>query len=416
MEAGDIIVGVDIGSSKVCTIVGQVNRNKGIDMLGIGTSPCDGVKKGIIVDIDDTATSISNSIAQAEKKINVKISSAYVNIIGMHLLIEKGHGSVDITSDRKEITTRDMEKVLLSSRLEEVPQDKQIIDIIPQQYIIDGYDGIVDPFGMAGGKLEADTNVILGTITSVQNIIKSMEKVDVKVDGLIVECMATSEVLLSKYEKDAGTVLIDIGFGVTDISIFAGNNLVYYDSIPVGGYHITNDIAIALKIPYNEAERLKKQYAIARTSLVKNDQEVNILLNNKIDNRTVRISEVVEIIEARVEEIFTLINNRIDKSGYRGLINGNVVLTGAGIRYIDGSASLASEIMKLPVEISNIKIAGLPNNEFLTAYGIIKYVLNNKKRNSVASQVKAGNYNRDNANKSTFWSKISNSISEFFNI
>lgn len=416
MEAGDIVVGVEIGSSKVCTIVGQVNRTKGFDILGVGTSACDGVKKGIIVDIDSTAVSIKNSIEQAEKKINVKISSAYVNIIGMHLLIKKGRGIVDVTGDKKEISSRDIEKVLLSSRPAEIPQDRQIIDIIPQQYIIDGYDSIIDPYGMAGGRLEADTNIILGTITSVQNIIKSMERAGVKVDGLIVECLATSEVLLNKHEKEAGGVLVDIGFGVTDISIFTGNDLVYYNSIPVGGYHITNDIAIALKIPYNEAERLKKQYAIASTSLVKNDQNVNISMDNRAECRTVKISEIVEIIEARVAEIFNLVNDCIDKSGCRNMINGSVVLTGGGIKYLDGSSLLASETINLPVKLANIKIPNLPGDEMLTAYGIIKYVLNDKKRSTAASQVKLNTHNKHNTEKNRLWNKFSNTISDFFNM
>lgn len=414
MVAGDIIVGIDIGSSKVCTVVGQVNESNGINVLGMGTSAHNGIKKGIIIDIDSTANAIKNSVNQVENKVNVKINSAYVNIIGMHLSIAKGHGAIDITGDKKEITEKDIERVLFSSQLHDIGEGRQVIDIIPRQYIVDGYDSIVDPFGMVGGKLEVDANIVTGTQTSVQNIIKSVERAGLKIDGLIVESMASSEVLLSQYEKDIGAALIDVGAGVTDISIFTGSNLAYYNSIPVGGDHITNDIAIGLKIPYNEAERLKRQCAIATTSLIKNDQEVFISSVSE-KGKMVKVSEVVAIIEARIQEILYLALSVIEKSGYRDSINAGVVLAGGGVSYIDGSAAVASETMNLPARCANVKVPGLPGTEFLTAYGIIKYVTNSKRRNMTGSQAKI-NIQKGSDNVSHLWQKFSTAVSEFFNM
>lgn len=414
MVAGDVMVGIDIGSSKVCTVVGQLNKSNGIDVLGMGTSPHNGIKKGIIVDIDNTANAIRNSVEQVENKIDIKINSAYVNIIGMHLSIEKSHGTVNITGEKKEVTEKDIERVLFSSQAPDIGEGRQVIDIIPRQYIVDGYDSIVDPFGMVGGKLEVDANVVTGTQTSVQNIIKSVERAGLKVDGLIVEAMASSEVFLSQYEKDIGTALIDVGAGVTDISIFTGSNLTYYNSIPVGGDHITNDIAIGLKIPYNEAERLKRQCAIATTSLIKNDQEVFISSINE-KGKMVKISEVVAIIEARIQEIFYLALDIIEKSGYRDVINAGIILAGGGISYVDGSAAVASEIMDMPVKCVNVKIPGLPGTEFLTAYGIIKYAANSKRRNMAGSQAKF-NVQKRTDSKGHLWQKFSTAVSEFFNI
>ncbi|MCX7922355.1 MAG: cell division protein FtsA [Clostridia bacterium] len=385
---GEIIVGVDIGTSKVCTIIGQLNKDNNIDILGRGIDSCTGVKKGVIIDIDSTANSIKSSLAQAESEANLKVASAFVNIAGTHVTLLNSRNSINISGENREITAQDVEKLLHTAGNVPIPEDRQIIDVIPRQYIVDGYDEIVDPVGMAGVRLEADVDIVAGKITSVQNIVKSMDRAGLKIDGLVLEALATSEVTLTPDEKEMGVIMIDIGGGITDISVFRNKKLLFYDSIPVGGDHITSDISIGLKIPNSEAEKIKREFGLALTSLIKNDQDV--IVNDVSENKkkSVRVSEVVEIIEARVYEIFSLCGELLQKSGISGSFGAGVVLTGGGVSYADGVMQLAYEVFDLPVRIANHKLAGIPKLEQATAAGIVKYVSSYCKEGSQGSSVK----------------------------
>jgi cell division protein FtsA len=311
------------------------------------------------------------------------------------------------------VTAKDVERVIYASKDVSIPEDRQIIDIIPRQYIIDGYDEIVDPVGMVGVKLEVETDVIAGKITSVQNIVKSMEKAGLKIDGLIVEALGTSEALLTSEEKEMGVVMIDVGGGVTDISVFKNKKLIFYDSIPVGGDHITSDISIGLKIPYQEAERLKRQYELALTSLIKNDQEISVSELNDSRKKTVKVSEVVEIIEARVQEIFTLCYDLLQNSNISGSLSAGIVLAGGGISYVDGSVQLAYEVFDMPTRIAAYKTAVISKPEYATAVGIVKYVSYNHKGNSHGSDIKVSK-KKPVKNEEGFFKKIIKVISEFF--
>ena len=384
----EIVVGVDVGTSKVCALIGRLNRTNQLEILGVGTEPCNGVRKGIIVDIDSTSSSIRAAIEQAESMAGLKVGSAYVNLVGAHVSVINNRISTDVGGENREITSKDIEKILYSVRNIAIPEDRQIIDVIPRQYIIDGYDEIIDPVGMVGVKLEVDADIIAGKITSVQNIVKSMEKVNVKLDGLVVEALATAEMVLTPEEKDMTTVLIDIGGGITDVSVFRNKNLIFYDSIPVGGDHITNDISLGLKIPYAEAEKVKKEYSLALVSLIKNDQEFYV--SDLGDNRrkSIKVSETVEIVEARVHEIFSLVRDLLDRTVLKGNHVSGIILTGCGIIYADGCLQLAGEVFGLPVRIASGKGAGLAKNDYTTAAGIVKYILSSRKGNSMASDVR----------------------------
>lgn len=385
---GDLIVSIDIGTSKVCAMVGRVGRNSQLDIIGKGMVQCSGIKKGIIVDIESTAASIRSAIEEAESSANLKVGSAYVNIHGMHVSVINNKSWISISNGNREITQKDMDNVLYSVRDIDIPEDRQLIDVIPRQFIIDGYDEIIDPVGMVGTRLEVDADVIAGKITSVQNIVKSVDRANIRIDGIVAEAFATGEIILTPDEKDMGVIMLDTGGGVTDISVFQGKRLIFYDSIPVGGDHITNDIAIGLRISAAEAEKIKRQFELALTSLIKNDQEVTVLDINENKKKNVKVSEVVEIIEARVYEIFSLCRNQLLKAGVGKNLNGGVVLTGGGISYVDGNKQLAQEVFELPVRVAPVDRQGISKPEYIAAAGIIRYIANIRKGGSLATEIK----------------------------
>lgn len=372
---GNIIGCVDIGSSKICTVIVRASKAGEIEVLGKAMEICNGIKKGIIVDIESTANSIRNCVERAQALANIEIDSAYVNIMGMHASIIHNRSSVSVSNEDKEITRNDVERVLKEVENVKLPEDRQIIDVIPIQYIVDGYDEIVDPAGMSGVKLEVEADVIAGKITFVQNILKSMEKAALRVNGFIVEALAAAEIALTPEEKDMGVIMIDIGGSITNVSVIKNKRLMFFNAIPVGGDHITNDISIGLRIPHNEAEKLKREYELALTSLIKNDHEITVNEINENRKRNIKVSEVIEIIEARVQEIFTLCKEHLTEANLFEGYGRGVVLSGGGISYIDGNMQLAYEVFDLPVRVATYKLANLTKPEFLITSGSAKYVV-----------------------------------------
>lgn len=386
---GDLIISIDIGTSKVCALIGRMSNYSQLEVIGRGMVPCHGLKKGVIVDIDRTAEAIKGAIDEAERSANVKAGSAYANIHGMHVNVINNKSEISISNADREITQRDVDNLICSVRDIEISEDKQLIDVITRQYILDGYDEIVDPVGMVGTKLELDADIVVGKITSVQNIVKSIERAGIQIDGIVAEAFATGEVCLTPDERDLGVVMIDVGGGVTDISVFQENRLVFYDSIPVGGDHITNDIAIGLRISPAEAEKIKRQYELALTSLIKNDQEISVYDINENKKKSVKVSELVEIIEARVYEIFSLCKNQLVKAGTLVSPNAGVVLTGAGISYVDGCKQLAQEVFEVPVRVVQAGlIQGVTKPEYVVASGTIRYISNIKRVACKTSEIK----------------------------
>lgn len=385
----DIIVGIDIGTTKVCTLIGKVNRTGQMEIYGKGCIPCDSVKKGVIIDIEAVSKAIRHSVEQAENSSGMRIGSAYVNIYGTHVSVLNHIDSIEVSSENRLITTNELDRLYNQIEHISIPEGSQIIDIIPRQYVIDGYDGIKDPLGMSGLNLEIDADIVVGKLTSVQNIIKSVEKAGLEVDGIIIESFATSELALTSEEKEMGVVLIDVGGGITDVSAFKNGKVLMYDSIPVGGDHITNDISIGLHISYSEAEKIKKQYELALTTLIKNDQEISVYDVNDEITRNIKVSQVIEIIEARVFEILSLSKSLICKYEDLGEFDSGIVLTGGGISYVNGNRQIAGEVFGLPVRVASYRnYAGISKPEFAAAAGIIKYVSSRNKRASIVYNVK----------------------------
>lgn len=409
----NIISCVDIGSSKICTLIARASKTGDMEILGKAMEPCNGIKKGIIVDIESTANSIKSCIDRAQALANVEVDSAYVNIMGTHASIIHNKSSVNISSEDKEITIDDVGRVLQGAENIKLPQDRQIIDVIPVQYIVDGYDEIIDPVGMSGVKLEVEADVIAGKITFVQNILKSMEKAGLRVNGFVVEALAAAEIALTQEEKDMGVILIDIGGGVTNISVIKNNKLVHFDAISVGGDHITNDISIGLRISYSDAEKLKREYELALTSLIKNDHEITV--NEISDNkkRNIKVSEIIEIIEARVQEIFYLCRDHLQEANVLEGFGKGMVLSGGGISYIDGNMQIAYEVFDLPVRVAAYKISNITKPEFLISVGSAKYIVNRFGTSDTGCEGKKPKKNKEK-NSGSFFKKLASIFNSLF--
>ncbi|PYG89803.1 cell division protein FtsA [Ruminiclostridium sufflavum DSM 19573] len=408
----DIIVGIDIGTSKVSTVIGMVDSEGEVQVLGKGIATCTGIKKGIIIDIDATSASIRSSVRSAEAQSDIKVISAYVSISGLHVNIINHKNFTSISNDNKEIAKTDVQKLIYSAGTIAIPDDSEIIDVVPSQFIVDGYDGILDPVGMKGSVLEGDFDVVVGKIISVQNIIRSVEKAGIKVDGLVAEGFAAGECILMPDEKDIGVIFVDIGGGTTEVSVFKNERLIMNQCIPVGGDHISNDLSIALKMSYAESERIKKQYQLAATSLIKNDQEIAVNDISESFKKTIMVSDAIEVIEARVCEIFSLCCDMVDER-CPGNYGAGVVLSGNGISLLDGAAQLAAEIFQLPVRFAAPKNKDIAALEYCTAAGIVKYIVKQEKDASTISKKSIPGTEKKVKEKG-FLKKLFNSLRDLF--
>ncbi|SDY44366.1 cell division protein FtsA [Proteiniborus ethanoligenes] len=374
----DYIASIDIGTSKICTIISELDRNGKVQIIGIGKAQCEGIRKGVVVDIESTAKSISESVEQAENMADVEINQVYVNIPGGYTSIIRNKGIIAVSNDNREIGVDDIKRVLNSATIISVPPDRQIVDIVPVQYIVDGYDEISDPTGMFGVRLEADVEIVTASLTTIQNLVKSVNKAGLEVLGIIMEPLATSESVLTKDETELGVLLIDIGAGTTDFSVFKDGNIVYSGLIPAAGNHITNDISIGLRLAVKESEDIKRKYGLAYTGLAKNDnifEATPIGLNEKIKIPELQLAE---IIEARVGEIFEIINNELMKLGLKNEILAGVVITGGGISYLRGVKELGRILFDLPIRVGQPSGLGVKDPIFSASVGMINYSLKRK--------------------------------------
>jgi len=375
----ELIVGVDIGSSKVCAIIGQVDKNGELQIIGIGYYPCNGVKKGIVVDIDETAFSIKKAVEQAERMANKNVTSIYLKIYGGLATIYRNNGVVAVSGDNREISKEDVERVIQAAKIIAIPSDKEIIDVIPLEYIVDGYGEIKDPVGMAGIRLEVDAAIVTGSVTAIQNMEKCVQNAGYELEGIIVGPLATSESVLSKDEKELGVALIDVGAGVTDICVFKYGNLIYSSMIAVGGGHITNDLSIGLKISFEEAENIKKKYGTLNKFPENDVEDIKISNLSGKGLATTNINEIADIIEARVFELLTLIYDKLKEAEILDEISTNIVITGGGLSFIKGNIDLAQKIFNKSVRIGLPQSIGVSTPIYSAGVGIVKYIYKNKK-------------------------------------
>lgn len=370
----DFIVGLDIGTTKICAIVGEVT-DAGIDIVGIGTHPSTGLRKGVVINIESTVESITKAIEEAELMAGCKIDAVLAGIAGSHIKSFNSHGIVAVKD--KEITANDVQRVLDAAKAIAIPMDREVIHVVPQEYVIDDQDGIKEPVGMSGVRLESKVHIVTGAVSSAQNIVKSCNKAGLDVSEIVLEPVASAEAVLTHDERELGVVLVDIGGGTSDIAIFSQGALVHTGVLAIGGNHITNDIAVGLRTPQNEAERIKVKYGCAMSSLVKGDETIEVPSVGGRKPRTVPRKLLAEIIEPRVEEIFSLIQREVVKSGYQELLASGIVITG-GTTILEGMPELAEFIFDMPVKRGvPIGLGGLKDvvnsPKFATGVGLLKY-------------------------------------------
>ncbi len=341
----ELVVGLDIGTTKIACIVGEVT-DEGLDVIGVGTHPSTGLKKGVVVHIDETVRSIQRAIEEAEHMAGVEITSVYAGIAGAHIKSLNSQG-VWAVKDR-EVKDTDIAAVLEQAKAINIPQDREIIHVLPQEYTIDHQDGIKEPLGMSGVRLEAKVHLVTASVTSAQNIIKCCHRCGLQVADVVLEPLASSEAVLHEDEKELGVVLIDIGGGTTDVAIFADGAIVYTAVLPVGGQQLTADIAYGLRSPSSEAERIKHKYGCAMMSMVGEDEMMEVPSVGGRAARQVKRQALCAVIEPRVEEIFALVRREIERSGFEDKLASGAVITG-GSTILDGTPELAEQVLGMPV-------------------------------------------------------------------
>jgi len=354
----ELIVGLDIGTSKVVAIVAAPNLDAGpndnaLDIIGIGSHPARGMKKGVVVNIESTVQSIQRAIEEAELMAGCQIHSVYAGIAGSHIRSLNSHGTVAIRD--KEVTQGDIDRVLDAAKAVHFPGDQQLLHVLPQEYIIDNQEGIREPIGMSGVRLEAKVHLITGAVSAAQNITKCIERCGLSVDGIILEQMASSYSVLEQDEKELGVCLVDIGGGTTDIAIFLDGAIRHTAVIPIAGDQVTNDIAVALRTPTQYAEEIKMKYACALRQLAREDETIEVPSVGDRPPRQLSRQTLAEVVEPRYEELLMLVQAELRRSGFEPLLAAGVVLTG-GSSKMEGVVELAEEVFHLPVRL------GLPQH------------------------------------------------------
>ena len=352
----DLIVGLDIGTTKIGVIVAE-RTESGLDVVGMGTHPSRGLRKGVVVDIDATVASIKSAVEEAELMADCEITSVYAGIAGGHIRSFNSHGIVAVKD--REVRESDVKRVIDAAKAVAIPMDREVIHVIPQEFIIDDQEGIREPLGMSGVRLEAKIHIVTAAVTSAQNIVKCANKAGLNVIDIILEPLASAEAVLAEDERDLGVCLIDIGGGTTDIAVFADGSIKHTSVLGLGGYHISNDIAVGLRTPFEEAERVKKKFGVAAARFLRTDDVITVPSVGGRRPREVSRKILCEIIEPRVDEILSLARQELSKSGLAERIPSGVVLTG-GCSALEGITELAEEVFESPVRRgSPIHVGGL---------------------------------------------------------
>lgn len=367
------VASIDIGTSKISVIIGEIS-SEGVDIIGAGSHMSMGIKKGQIINMDSTVDSIKAALEEAEAMTGIDINSAIVGISGGHISGVKNNGVVAVKG--KEIKKNDIASAIDAAKAVVIPIDREVLHILPQEFLVDDHGGIKDPLGMSGVRLEARAYIITSAIASVQNIVKCINKNGIKVQELVLKPLAAAEAVLTDDEKELGSVLIDIGGGTTDIGIFVKGTLRHCACIPIGGDHITSDIAIGIRSPISEAETIKKKYGNAVSSQVAEDAVIETTSIGNKKKQTISQYTVAQIVEARIEETFSLIKKEIVDAGYADFLPAGVVLTG-GTALLSGIVPSAQKILKLPVRTGNpINIEGInevKNPVFSAGIGMLQF-------------------------------------------
>ena len=343
-----VVTGLDVGTTKVCAIIGEVAPGGGLNIIGIGSSPSRGLRKGVVVNIDSTVEAIKKAVGEAEQMAGVEVGSVYAGVSGGHIRGVNSRGVVAVSGKSKEVGPADLERAMEAARAINLPPDREILHVLPQAYVVDDQDGVKEPLGMSGVRLEVDVHIVTAAVTSVQNVIRSVNRAGLTVQDIVLEPLASSEAILSADEKELGVLLIDLGGGTTDVALFRDGAIWHTGVLALGGDHISNYIAVGLRTPTAEAENLKKRQGCALTALVREDETVDVPSVGGRKPRQLSRQILSEIIQPRVEEIFTLVARDLARAGLQDTPAAGVVVTG-GTSIMEGVPELAAQVFDLPV-------------------------------------------------------------------
>lgn len=376
-NASNMVVGLDIGTSKVVAIVGQPTDDGGIEIAGIGSHPSRGMKKGVVINIESTVQSIQRAVEEAELMAGCDIHSVYVGVAGSHISSMNSDGVVAIKE--REVTPSDIDRVIDSARARAISEGQRVLHVLPQEFAIDTQGGIREPLGMSGVRLEARVHLVTAALNAVQNIEKCVRRCGLEVDAIILEQLASSMAVLTEDERELGVCMVDIGGGTTDIAVFTEGAIRHTSVIPIAGDQVTNDIAMALRTPTQHAEEIKVKYACALTQLAASDELIKVPSVGDRPARDLSRQALAEVVEPRYEELFTLVRDELRRSGYEDLVAAGVVLTGGTAR-MEGVVELAEEIFHMPVRIAcpqNVRgLADVVRNPiYSTGVGLLHYAL-----------------------------------------
>ncbi len=392
---GKYLVGIDIGTKKICTLIGQLKSHEegdDLEIIGYGIAESKGIRKGVIVDMNQTVEDIKKSVKEAELTAGVEVESAYVNISGSHIQSINAKGSINITGRNREIATEDIDRAVTHGSSIMLPNNKDILHVLTQEFIVDSQEDIKNPKGMIGSNLDVYILIVTASKPAIKNMLMCLKKAKIDVISTVLSHIATAEAVLTYDEKELGVALIDIGGGTTDISVFEKGALCYATTIGVGGYNFTNDLAIGTRTPIDKAEQIKRKYGCGMDPNLKN-QNIEIPSVGGKRKRLISVSLLSDILRPRAEEIFEMVKNKIESEGFEDKINAGIVLTG-GSAVLDGLIDVADEIFSAPVRIGNSYGAGglidkVNTPDFSTAVGLLKYgLLDLKDRGMIKNQPK----------------------------
>ncbi|MBM4263792.1 MAG: cell division protein FtsA [Deltaproteobacteria bacterium] len=355
-KKNSIVAGLDIGTSKICTVVGEMTDH-GVEVIGLGTHPSQGVRKGVVINIESTVAAIKKSIEEAELMAGCEIHSVFTGIAGGHIKGFNSHGIVAVKN--KEVGERDLERVLDAAKAVAIPQDQEVLHVLPQDYIIDDQDGIKQPMGMSGVRLEARVHIVTGAVTATQNVVKCCNRAGLNVAEIVFMPLTAAESVLTEEERELGVAVVDMGAGTTELAVYHDGMVKHTVVLPIGGHHVTNDIATGLRTPFGDAERIKQRFGLAKAALVPDDERVEVPSAAGKSSGSVSRQILCEIIEPRLDEVFQLVRKEIAKSGYEESLPSGVVMTG-GSMLLPGAIEMAEEIFGMPVRLgSPMHINGL---------------------------------------------------------
>ena len=388
-------VGLDIGTTKISAIIAEVDpQTSDVKIVGVGLSPSEGLRRGVVVNLEKTVASIARAVEEAERMAGVQVKGVYAGIAGDHIRSINSRGVIAVSRKDNEISQADVDRVVDAAKAVAIPMDREIIHVIPQEFIVDDQDGIKDPIGMSGVRLEAEVHIITGAVTSAKNICKSITRAGLKVHDLVLEPLASSHAVLGTDERDLGVVLLDIGGGTTDVAVFFEGSIRHTAIVPLGGASVTNDIAIGLRTPIEQAERIKIEHGCALTSMTHGYEKLVVPgVGGRADKEIPR-QLLASMIEPRMEEIFTLANKEVRKNHFADLLGAGVVLTG-GSSLLTGAVELAEQIFEMPVRRGVPSgLSGLMENvrdpRYATGVGLILHAVHNEGGEVLHAPVRSG--------------------------